>query len=153
VRRRHVRSVAAAAACGLAAFTAGFTVQAAERMVVTPIEEARFVPIDPARPDGAQVSVLWGDPAQGPSAMYLRFKKGGGVLHRHTADYHLVVLQGTMKHWSGDQQEAQARPLGPGSFWFQPGQQAHADSCLTDECLMFVKWEGKRDGVAVDPAR
>jgi hypothetical protein len=23
--------------------------------------------------------------------------------------------------------------------------QAHADSCLTDECVVFVKWEGKRD--------
>jgi hypothetical protein len=33
----------------------------------------------------------------------------------------------------------------PEATGFQPGDQAHGDTCLTDECLMFVKWEGKRD--------
>jgi quercetin dioxygenase-like cupin family protein len=77
--------------------------------------------------------------------MLLKLKKLGGRLHIHTSDYHLTLLQGTMKHWAEGEQEADAKPLGPGSYWFQPGNQAHGDSCLTDECLMFVKWEGKRD--------
>jgi quercetin dioxygenase-like cupin family protein len=77
--------------------------------------------------------------------MLLKLKKYGGSLHFHSSDYHLVLLQGTMRHWAEGEQEAEAKPLGPGSFWFQSGNQAHGDSCLTDECLMFVKWEGKRD--------
>ena len=61
------------------------------------------------------------------------------------ADYHLVLVRGTMKHWAAGETEDKAKPLGPGSYWFQPGGQAHADSCLSEECLMFVSWAGKRD--------
>jgi quercetin dioxygenase-like cupin family protein len=121
-----------------------------KKMVVTPYQDARFAPIDPKQPDGPQIAVLWGDPAKGPSAMLLKLKKGGGRLHFHTSDYHLTLLQGTMKHWAEGESEADAKPLGPGSYWFQPGAQAHGDSCLTDECLMFVKWEGKRDGMLAE---
>jgi quercetin dioxygenase-like cupin family protein len=124
-----------------------------KEMVVTPFQDAKFVPVDPAQPDVAQIAVLWGDPAKGPSAMLLKMKKGGGQLHLHTSDYHLVLLQGTMKHWAGGGQETDAKPLEPGSYWFQPGNQAHGDSCLTDECLMFIKWEGKRDGRLVEAAK
>jgi hypothetical protein len=35
--------------------------------------------------------------------------------------------------------------LRPGSYWFQPGNQAHGDECLSDECLIFVSWQGKMD--------
>jgi quercetin dioxygenase-like cupin family protein len=138
----------------LAALTV-FSVEAVaqKQMTVTPIQDAKFVAIDPARPDGPQLAVLWGDPGKGPSAMLLKLKKGAGPLHLHSSDYHLVLLEGRMKHWGADEQEADAKLLGPGSYWFQPGNQAHGDSCLTDECLMFVKWEGKRDGRLADPPK
>lgn len=35
------------------------------QMIVTPIEDARFVPVDPQRQQGAQMAVLWGDPNTG----------------------------------------------------------------------------------------
>ena len=96
-------------------------------MVVVPFEDAKFVPVDPARPKGPELAVLWGDPATGPSAILLRFAKGDGRLHFHTSDYHLVVLQGTMKHWAEGQQAADAKSLRSGSYWFQPGNQVHGD--------------------------
>jgi hypothetical protein len=77
-------------------------------------------------------------------------KKYGGSLHYHTSDYHLVLIQGTMKHWGGGTREPDAKPLGPGSYWFQPGKQPHGDSCLSDECLMYLHWAGKRDGIAAE---
>ncbi len=132
--------------CVLAVFGASVNADEKKKLIVTPFQEAEFKPVDPKQPDGAQMAVLWGDPEKGPSAMLLKFKKGGNSLHIHTSDYHLTMVQGTMKHWGEGEQEATAKPLGPGSYWFQPGDQAHAGSCLTDECLMFVKWEGKRDG-------
>jgi quercetin dioxygenase-like cupin family protein len=116
------------------------------RMKVVPIEQAKFVPVAPSRPDGPQMAVLWGDPAQGPSAMLLKMKKGAGPLHWHTSDYHLVVLQGRMKHWGEGETEALAPELGPGSYWFQPGRGLHGDACLSDECVMQIVWSGKRDG-------
>lgn len=121
--------------------------------VVVPYGELKFTPIDPANPNGAHISVQRGDPANGPSTMFMKMRKMTGRLHIHTADYELVVIEGTMKHWSLGETEAAARPMGVGSYWFQPGGAAHADSCLTDTCVMYITWAGPRDGRLAEPAR
>ncbi len=77
--------------------------------------------------------------------MFMKFEKSGGRLHFHTSDYDLVVLEGQMKHWGEGQREEDVQPLGPGTYWHQPGNLAHADSCLSDECVMLIKRAGKRD--------
>jgi hypothetical protein len=118
-------------------------------MVVIPFEEARFVPLD-ATPDATSIAVLSGDPAVGPSSMLMRMSRGIGRLHVHTSDYRLVVLSGQMKHRSRDQPEDEAPRLGPGSFWAQPGSVAHADSCLSESCTMYIQWSGPRDTRAAD---
>lgn len=139
-------------ACTLAGLIAAAGVAATgQPMVVVATDEARLVPLDPARPDGPRVAVLWGDPHSGPSTMLLELQMGAVPLHRHTADYHLVLLEGTMKHWAAGEDELAARPLGPGSYWFQPGGAAHGDACLSDRCLMFVSWAGRRDGSLAEP--
>jgi quercetin dioxygenase-like cupin family protein len=154
LKQRYGKLLIIVAVCGLSIFAASVHADDRKKMVVTSFQDAKFVPIDPAQPDGPQIAVLWGDPAKGQSAMLLKFKKGGSPLHIHTSDYHLTLLQGTMKHWGKGEQEADAKPLGPGSYWFQPGNQAHGDSCLSDECVMFIKWEGKRDGrLAEEPKK
>jgi hypothetical protein len=146
VRTRRIgRLLIVGAACALAGFAAGVLAVDSKPMIVTPFEDAQFKPLDPARPDGPQFAVLRGDPATGPSDMLLKVQQGPGRLHVHTADYHLVLLEGTMKHWGEAEKEADAKTLSPGSYWFQPGGQAHADSCLSAECLMFISWAGKRD--------
>ncbi len=78
--------------------------------------------------------------------MLMKLKNGGGAPHVHTADYQLVVIHGTMKHLSEGQAEDSAKPLKPGSYWFQPGGEAHSDLCLVDECLVHIVWSGQRDG-------
>ena len=127
------------------------TSDADEKMVVVPFEDAKFVPLDPARPSGPAIAVLWGDPATGPSAMLMKFGKLSGQLHHHTSDYDLVVVKGTMKHWTRGEREADVRLLAAGSYWHQPGRQVHADSCASEECIMFIKWAGKRDAIAGQP--
>lgn len=118
----------------------------AEQPTVVAIEQATYVPVDPARPQGAQIAVLRGDPSTGPSAMLLKFGRTDGAMHVHSSDYHLVVIAGTMQHWQAGESQADTPHLGPGSFWFQPGEKAHQDACLSDECVMYVQWAGKRDG-------
>jgi quercetin dioxygenase-like cupin family protein len=145
LKRRYGKLLLVGTVCSLVGFAAGIGAGDLKKMIVTPFQDAKFVPSNPAQPDGPQMAVLWGDPAKGPSAMLLKFKKGSNPLHIHTSDYHLVLVQGSMKHWEEGEQEADVTELGPGGYWFQPGNQAHAGSCLTDECIMFVKWEGKRD--------
>lgn len=124
-----------------------------EAMIVAPLEAAKFVPSNPAAPNGTQIAVLRGDPATGPSTMLMRmkFNQGRNVMHVHSSDYQLVVVSGQMKHWSKAQSEEKAAVMGPGGYWFQPGGRAHTDVCLSDECLMYIVWSGKRDGwVATD---
>lgn len=119
-----------------------------EAMIVAPLESAKFVPSNPAAPNGTQIAVLRGDPATGPSTMLMRmkFNQGRNVMHVHSSDYQLVVVSGRMKHWSKAQSEEMAQIMGPGGYWFQPGGRAHTDVCLSDECLMYIVWSGKRDG-------
>ena len=40
------------------------------QMTIKPHESVRFEPIDARRPDGAQIAVLWGDPATGPGHLH-----------------------------------------------------------------------------------
>jgi hypothetical protein len=115
-------------------------------MVIVPVENAQFAPVIARLPDGPRMAVLWGNPNTGPSAILLEMKRGAGPMHTHTADYHLVVIEGVMKHWGPGENESNARPLGPGSYWFQPGGMEHADACLSDRCVMQVVWSGRRDG-------
>jgi quercetin dioxygenase-like cupin family protein len=127
-------------------------VPVSDELVVVPYDEARFTPVNPALPDGPQLSVLWGDPDTGPSAMLMKISEGSVPLHFHSADYHLVVLKGTMKHWDETGSMATASELGPGSYWFQPGNQNHADACLAEECIVQIVWLGSRNAVlAVAP--
>ena len=114
-------------------------------MIVTALGDVVFRPVIPSRPNGPQIAVLRGNPDEGPSDMLLKTPRGNGPLHTHTADYHLTIVRGEMKHWDSAGSEAKARRLGPGSYWFQPGGEAHGDSCLSDECVMFIHWAGKRD--------
>jgi hypothetical protein len=119
--------------------------------VTVAIEDLKLVPLDMRAPDHFQMAVLWGDPRTGPSAMMLRLVKGDLPLHVHSHDYHLLVVRGTLKHWDEDDAEAAAKPLGPGSYWFQPGRRAHRDACLSDECLVYLNWTGPRDGYRPPP--
>ena len=138
--------MALAVLCTMVGFALGALAASGERMVVVPLSGANFVPVDPANPTGARIAVLRGDPATGPSTMLMQFGKGTPRLHVHSSDYQLVVLEGTMKHWAAGQTEGDTPPLERGSYWYQPGNDAHADSCLTESCLMFISWDGKRDG-------
>lgn len=122
-------------------------------MTVVPIEVAKFAPVIARLPDGPQMAVLRGDPDTGPSAILLEMSRGAGPMHIHTADYHLVVIEGTMKHWAAGEHESDAKPLRPGSYWFQPGGLAHADACLSDKCVMQVVWSGPRDGRLAEPPK
>ena len=121
--------------------------------VVTAFEDAKFVPVDPGRSDSPQIAVLWGEPSTGPSAMLIRVKKVTLPMHTHSSAYHLLVLQGASKHWNADQTETAVKPLGPGSYWFQPGNEPHADACLSDECVWYLVWAGKRDGKLAEPRK
>lgn len=139
------RAIFLLVACTALGFAAGIFAASGPQMIVTPSEGIVFK-------GSPQTAVLRGDPASGPSAMLMKFGKGASPMHIHSSDYDLVVLKGEMKHWASGEAEATAKVLGPGSYWFQPANQPHADNCLSDECVMYVQWSGKSDSRAVESA-
>jgi hypothetical protein len=39
-----------------------------------------------------------------------------------------VLLEGKAKHWPEGTSDDEAKVLGAGGYWFQPGNQAHTDT-------------------------
>ncbi len=120
------------------------------QMIVTPAEKLRYVVEYPDQQSSPGIAVVRGDPAKSPISMLIRMKKSVLPMHSHTADYQAVVVQGTMKHWAKDEDEAKAPRLGPGSWWYQPGKQVHTDACLDDECVIYVHNTGVLDTIPDD---
>lgn len=80
-------------------------------------------------PEGAQMSVLYGDPSKtGPFAIRFKFPAGYKIaLHSHPTDELITVLSGKARMAFGaDASEANAQPLVPGTFTSLPGGALHA---------------------------
>jgi quercetin dioxygenase-like cupin family protein len=112
--------------------------------------DAKFQPLNPPMSAGAEAATLWGDAKTGPSALLFKMREGATPLHIHSSSYHLVVIEGVMKHWVKGEREADAPELPAGSYWHIAGNVVHADSCLTEVCVAFIKYEGPRDGTIVE---
>jgi quercetin dioxygenase-like cupin family protein len=96
-------------------------------IMVTPTA-AKWVPVPPSLPAGAQVAMLEGDPAK-PGAFTLRIKMPDGYRippHYHPADEHVTVIEGTFVMGVGEKfDESAGRPLGVGSFAMMPTGTRH----------------------------
>ena len=114
--------------------TAGMRILSQQDMVFTP-----------KSPDMPQIAVVHGNREAGPSSMVMKKGKGAFPMHSHTANYQLVVIQGTMKHWDETGSRATAKPIGPGGFRYQPANQLHADACESEECTWFITFDGPHD--------
>jgi quercetin dioxygenase-like cupin family protein len=102
--------------------------------------------LDPNNPEGPDIAVVHGNPQDDEmSAVFLRVPaKGDAGVHTHTVGYHAVVVSGSPKHWLPG--EKKVKSLSPGDYWYQPGGQAHGDSCDgPDPCVLFILFEGKFD--------
>jgi len=144
--------------CGLLvqvflALTMLFSLQAQAQnnsMRVVPFETLQFSPKEPGWP---QIAPVMGNPEKGASSIVMKMGRGAFPLHTHTSDYQLVVIKGTMKHWGANQSQAQAVSLLPGSYWYQPAQEVHGDSCESEECVWFISFQGPRDFALANVAK
>ncbi len=73
-----------------------------------------------------------------PASMFIKFPAGGDSgWHDHDGDYEGVVLKGTFT----EQQKGEAREtlLPTGSYFTQPGKEAHRNGCTKDaDCFLYV---------------
>jgi quercetin dioxygenase-like cupin family protein len=97
--------------------------------VVTP-QEVRWSAAPLSLPKGAEIAVLYGDPAkEGPFAMRLRFPANYRIpAHTHPGHEIVTVISGTFLLGHGaqaDKEKTQALPAGS-LFAFPPGSQHYA---------------------------
>ncbi len=109
-------SAAALALVG-AAFT--FPLLAADEHKIAKPQDIKWSPAPAALPKGAEVAVLFGDPAkEGLFAMRLKFPKGYQIPpHNHPKPEVVTVISGTFRIGMGDTADAsKAKALPPGGF-------------------------------------
>jgi hypothetical protein len=105
-----------------------------------PVEQLKFYQTK----EGLTFAKAWGDPAAGPHSNFIRLPGSyASPLHVHSSDYYGVVVTGVV---ANECQAKPDRPLRPGSYWFQRGNDPHTTKCLSREpCLIFVTSHGAFD--------
>jgi len=100
---------------------------AAELMMISAAAaSAEYVPVA-GFPQGADLSVLYGDPSAGAFEMYFRLQPGVGVpMHFHTSAERAVGIQGTM---TMEYQDGSKADISPGNYMFIPSKMPHAATC------------------------
>lgn len=113
------------------------------------LADLKFVAPFPDAGDKVQITRLWGDGHAGPSGMLFKFAAGfKTALHTHTADYHAVIIKGTIMNYAPD--DKSPRELGPGGTYLQPGGVPHITACKEgSECMMYSYMMGKADVIPV----
>lgn len=111
----------------------------------TQLKDIKWALFNPANPTGPQISVLWGDMAKGPVALLLKLPAGAKVpVHMHSNDYVGIVVSGKPQH--GFKADAMKDDGPPGSSWFQPKKEMHADSCAgPEDCITVIINSGVPD--------
>lgn len=64
-------------------------------------------------------------------------------LHTHTYDYYAVVIKGDLENYQPGQKPEK---LGPGSYWYQRGMEAHTTACVSKQpCEIYIVQQNKFD--------
>lgn len=93
---------------------------------------------------GAKQAVLWGDPTKGAHGMFVSLPAGTEVpMHTHSHDGRGAVISGTVVIGL---EGKTPKELGPGSYYFVPGEQKHTTSCKSGaDCLLLDQSSGAFD--------
>jgi quercetin dioxygenase-like cupin family protein len=114
------------------------------------LKAAKWTPFDPNSPKGAAWSPLWGDSTKEPAGMYIKVPAGNQPFwHIHKADYHAVVLAGTVNNIESG---SEAKDLPVGSYYMQPGGNKHTTNCKAGgpDCVIYVYVTGPFDTKPAD---
>ena len=119
------------------------------KAVEKPLKSVKWTPFDEKNPKGAAFSPVWGDMKAEANGMFIKIPQGSQPFyHIHKADYHGVVLQGTLDHHESG---TEGRGLPVGSYYYQPGGNKHVDLCKAGgDCVVYVYFTGAFD---VTPAQ
>ncbi|GJM15034.1 MAG: hypothetical protein DHS20C13_03610 [Thermodesulfobacteriota bacterium] len=113
--------------------------------------EVEWEQLNPARSSNSPMAAtLWGDrTGSGPSGFLLKLVDGfKSPPHIHTANYHGVVIKGTVHNAEPDAKEVY---LPAGSFWTQPDGGVHI-TAAKGSSLAYIEFEGALDVLPAEEA-
>ncbi len=103
-----------------------------------------WAPCPPIFPKGCEVTVLHGDPATGPSDVFLRAPADYTFpAHSHTSAEHMVVVAGVLhvSYAGGKQFELRER-----TYALVPAKAGHKAHCAVGgPCVMFIRFDSPID--------
>lgn len=106
-----------------------------------------WAPCPPIFPAGCEVTVLHGDPATGPSDVFLRAPADYTFpAHWHTSAEHMVIVAGLVHvtYPGGKQSELPER-----SYALVPAKMGHKAHCAVGgPCVMFIRFDSPIDAAA-----
>jgi Domain of unknown function (DUF4437) len=112
-----------------------------KQLVQIPASSLKWTPFFPGGPEDAFV-IGSRDAKQGPTAFFFKMKAGfDSGWHTHESAYRAVVLAGTVIETSKGSEAP--KPLGPGSYYFQPAV-VHKTACAKGaDCLTYIYEDGR----------
>src|SRR5688572_14844106 len=119
----------------------GPAASAEDQHKIVPAQEIKWTPAPAAMPKGAEIAVLYGDPAkEGLFALRLKFPDGYSVPpHTHPAPAVVAVISGTLRLGMGETaDDAKAQPLPAGSFFALAPGTAHYESAEGETVLQLT---------------
>lgn len=113
--------------------------------------QLKWSPCPPIFPKGCEVTVLRGDPANGPSDVFLRTPANYRLpRHWHTSPEHMILVSGELHVTYEGQKPAVLRA---GSYAYGPAKAKHEARCAkAGPCVLFIAFESPIDAVLVEGA-
>lgn len=145
---KNLFAFAVAAGFGLAPVAGLADSQSMQAMdAIVNIDDVEWMPMAEGSP--VEISFLWGDPATGPVGFLIRLPaRFEEPIHKHSSNYHAVIIQGTHRHWTDGEDPAAAPLLGPGSYFSQVAEEFHGDANAGDEPVIgYVHFDGPLDSI------
>jgi quercetin dioxygenase-like cupin family protein len=123
-------------------------VEAAAAVVAEVAPTSDWKLIFPDQPDGPQMLVLSGNPAEGPLSAMVKLPAGhASPLHSHPANFFGIAVSGTI---TNGRIAEEAKELAPGDTWTEPAGEVHYTGCTAAADCVFV---GHMDGpMGITPA-
>lgn len=143
-RRLSVAAVGVSLALLLAAASADAIAEDNMRSISPEDPSLKWGPCPDIFAKGCEVAVLHGDPAKGPSDVYLRMPKNYDMpVHWHTSPEHIVVVKGKFSAaFEGNKKAA-------GTYTYIPSKVPHSARCdKSGPCVIFISFESPVDAVA-----
>lgn len=94
---------------------------------------------------GVEFAAAYGDWSSEGHGKFVRFAPGVAIpMHRHSGEFHGVVVSGVVNNSFPGQAEPPA--LAAGTAWYVPGGEPHANACLSEEpCIFYTHGAGAWD--------